>query len=112
MRVAPSSWLLILGTSLLWTLQWKALAREPEILTRAVARRRQSVNQELLLQNEYLAAENRILRSKLPTLLRLTNPERVTLAEIGKRLGRKSLREVADIAEPDTILAWYRRLIA
>jgi len=25
-----------------------------------------SVNQELLLQNEYLAAENRILRTKLP----------------------------------------------
>ena len=33
------------------------------------------VNQELLLQNEYLAAENRILRAHLPTRLRLTgNP--------------------------------------
>jgi hypothetical protein len=31
-----------------------------------------SVNQELLLQNEYLAAENRILRAKLPTKLRLS----------------------------------------
>src|SRR6202011_1501769 len=71
-----------------------------------------SVNQELLLQNEYLAAENRILRSNLPTRLRLTNPERITLAEIGKRLGRKALREVACVAKPDTILAWYRRLIA
>jgi len=30
-----------------------------------------SVNQELLLRNEYLAAENRILRAKLPTRLRL-----------------------------------------
>lgn len=29
------------------------------------------VNQELLLQNEYLAAENRILRAHLPTRLRL-----------------------------------------
>src|SRR6202051_2784554 len=47
------------------------------------------VNQELLLQNEYLAAENRILRAHLPTRLRLSDPERSTLAEIGKRLGRK-----------------------
>ena len=29
------------------------------------------VNQELLLQNEYLAAENRILRSHQPSRLRL-----------------------------------------
>jgi putative transposase len=71
-----------------------------------------SVNQELLLQNEYLAAENRILRAKLPSRLRLSDPERATLAEIGKRLGRKALREVARVAQPDTILAWYRKLIA
>jgi hypothetical protein len=70
------------------------------------------VNQELLLQNEYLAAENRILRAHLPTRLRLTDPERSTLAEIGKRLGRKALKQVARVAKPDTILAWYRRLIA
>src|SRR6202142_529612 len=71
-----------------------------------------SVNQELLLQNEYLAAENRILRARLPSRLRLSDPERATLAQIGKRLGRKALREVACIAKPDTILSWYRRLIA
>jgi hypothetical protein len=49
------------------------------------------VNQELLLQNEYLAAENRILRAHLSARLRLSDPERSTLAEIGKRLGRKLL---------------------
>jgi len=70
------------------------------------------VNQELLLRNEYLVTENRILREKLPSRLRLSNPERSTLAEIGKRLGRKALREVACVAKPDTILAWYRRLVA
>jgi transposase InsO family protein len=70
------------------------------------------VNQELLLQNEYLAAENRILRAHLPTRWRLADPERSTLAEIGKRLGRKALAQVACVAKPDTILAWYRRLIA
>jgi len=70
------------------------------------------VNQQLLLQNEYLAAENRILRSHLPTRLRLSDPERSTLAEMGKRLGRRGLAQVAGVARPDTILAWYRRLIA
>ena len=70
------------------------------------------VNQKLLLQNEYLVAENRILRSHLPKRLRLNNPERSTLAEIGKRLGRKALSEVAIVAKPETILAWYRRLVA
>ena len=59
-----------------------------------------SVNQELLLQNEYLAAENRILRTKLPARLRLSDRERVTLAEIGKRVGRKALREIACVAKP------------
>src|ERR1035437_4229981 len=70
------------------------------------------VNQQLLRQNEYLAAENRILRSHLPAHLRLSDPERSTLAEIGRRLGRKGLEKVASVAQPDTILAWYRRLSA
>ena len=64
------------------------------------------VNQQLLLQNEYLAAENRILRAHLPTRLRLSNPQRATLAEIGKRLGRRGLEQVACVAQPDTIRAW------
>ena len=49
------------------------------------------VNQELLLQNEYLAAGNRILRGRLPARLCLSDPERRTLAEIGKRLGGAKL---------------------
>ena len=70
------------------------------------------VNQELLLRNEYLAAENRILRAHVPGRLKLSDPERSTVAEIGKRLGRKALEQVACVAKPDTILAWYRRLVA
>ena len=70
------------------------------------------INQELLVQNEYLAAENRVLRAHLPARLRLSDPERSTLAEIGNRLGRNALAQVACVAKPDTILAWYRRLIA
>src|SRR6516225_10744999 len=70
------------------------------------------VNQELLLRNEYLAAENRILRAHLPARLRLSDAERSTLAEIAKRLGRKALQEIARVAKPDTLLAWYRQLVA
>lgn len=70
------------------------------------------VNQRLLLQCEYLVAENRILRSHVSGRLRLSDPERSTLAEIGNRLGRQHRAQVACIARPDTILAWYRRLIA
>ncbi len=70
------------------------------------------INQKLLLQNEYLIAENRILRTHLPARMPLSDPERSTLAEIGKRLGRTALQQVACVAKPETILAWYRRLIA
>ena len=71
-----------------------------------------SVDQELLLRNEYLATENRILRNQLKGRLRLTDPERISLAEIGKRLGRRALEEVAQIVRPETILGWHRKLIA
>jgi hypothetical protein len=50
-------------------------------------------------------------REKANTPL-LPDPERRTIAGIGKRLGRKHLADVASVAKPDTILAWYRRLIA
>jgi putative transposase len=45
-------------------------------------------------------------------LLKLSDAERATLGEIGHRLGRKVLGEVANVARPHTILAWYRKLIA
>jgi putative transposase len=70
------------------------------------------VNQELLVQLEYLAAENRILRAHAPARLRLSNAERATLAEIGRRLGRKGLAMVAQVAKPETILGWFRKLVA
>jgi hypothetical protein len=52
------------------------------------------------------------MKSHCKQVLRLNDGERATLAEIGKRLGRKALQQVACVAGPDTILAWYRRLIA
>ena len=71
-----------------------------------------TVDQELLLRNEYLVAENRILKAQLKTLLRLTDEERVTLAEIAHRPGRKALEDVANAVKPNTLMGWYRRLVA
>jgi putative transposase len=66
--------------------------------TRILAYITGTVDQELLLRNEYLAAENRILRAQLKGRLRLSDVERATLGEIGSRLGRKALGEVANAA--------------
>jgi hypothetical protein len=71
-----------------------------------------TVDQELLARNEYLAAENRILKAQLQGRLKLSDAERALLGEFGHRLGRKALAEVATVARPDTILAWYRKLVA
>ena len=46
------------------------------------------VNQELLLKNEFLVAENRILKAHIKGRLLLSDGETKTLAEIAKRLGR------------------------
>jgi putative transposase len=71
-----------------------------------------TVDQELLARNEYLTAENRILKAQLNGRLKLSDAERSKLGEIGHRLGRTALAEVATVAKPDTILAWYRKLVA
>ncbi|MBA3913729.1 MAG: IS3 family transposase [Acidobacteriales bacterium] len=59
-----------------------------------------------------MAAENRILRVKIKGRLQLSDGEKHTLAEIAHRLGRKALAEVAVVARPDTILGWFRKLVA
>jgi putative transposase len=40
----------------------------------------------------------------------LSDGERQTLAEIGQKLGKHALEEVASIVKPKTILAWHRTL--
>ena len=62
---------------------------------------------------DYLLEENRVLRavsgSRRPCL---TDDQRRRLAVKGKVLGRRYLAAVAGIVTPDTILRWYRRLVA
>jgi Homeodomain-like domain len=71
-----------------------------------------SVDQELRGRNEYLAAENRILRNQIPGRVQLSDGDRQALAEIGQKLGKQTLEEVATIAKPATILAWHRKFVA
>jgi len=64
-------------------------------------------------QVDYLKAENLVLREKLgPQRVMFTDAERRKLAMLGKALGRKGLAAVATIASPETILRWYRELVA
>ena len=71
-----------------------------------------SVEEELLLCNAYLGAENRILRDQIKSRAQLSATERQTLSEIGKKLSKQALEEVASIVKPDTILTWHRKLVA
>jgi hypothetical protein len=69
----------------------------------------ESANDGLRLRNEYLVAENRILRNQIDGRVQLTDSERQELAEIGTKLGKKALEEIATVAKADTILAWHRK---
>ncbi len=71
-----------------------------------------TVDQELLLRNEYLVTENRMLQHQIKGRVRLSDGERKTLVEIGQKLGQQALKDVATIVKPDTILGWHRKLVA
>jgi putative transposase len=61
----------------------------------------------------YLIEENRLLRRQLGgRRLRFTDDHRRRLAVRAHRLGRQALRELATIVTPDTLLRWYRQLVA
>jgi transposase InsO family protein len=62
---------------------------------------------------EYLKAENLALREKIGgKRLRFTDAQRRRLARKAKPLGSKRLRELSPIVTPDTLLRWYRELVA
>ncbi|HEY0483875.1 MAG TPA: hypothetical protein VGD37_40425 [Kofleriaceae bacterium] len=61
----------------------------------------------------YLQEENRVLREQLGgRRLRFTDAQRRGLAAKGRLLGRRALEQLAGLVTPDTILRWYRELIA
>ena len=70
------------------------------------------MDQDLLLCNEFLVAETRILRKQITGRVRLTYGERKTLAALGQRLGKTALKHIVTIVKPETLLGWHRKLIA
>src|SRR5438093_12033536 len=70
-----------------------------------------SVDQELRLRNAYLASENRILCNQIKGRVQLSDGDRQALAESGQKLGKQALGEIATIAQPATIRAWYRKFV-
>jgi hypothetical protein len=71
-----------------------------------------NVEQESLIRNEYLAVENKILKSKLNKPVQFSYIERIQLAKIGKRMGLQALKDVGCIVKPETIMKWFRKLVA
>ena len=71
-----------------------------------------TVDQALLVCHEYLVTENRMLHNQIKGRIRLRDGECKTLAELGQKLGKQALAEVATIVKPDTILGWHRTLVA
>ena len=65
----------------------------------------------------YLLEENRILKEKYLAetgrkRIILNDRQRRRLAVLAKRVGRKMLFDISGIFSPDTVLAWYRKLVA
>jgi len=71
------------------------------------------VNRHQLDVIEYLQEENRVLKERLSgRRLRFTDAERCRLARKARSLGRKVLNELETLVTPDTLLRWYRVLVA
>jgi putative transposase len=64
-----------------------------------------ATQKELVKTVEYLKAENRMLRSKLPQCIDVTPAERAKLLKLGIRLGAK-IKEVISIVHPRTFARW------
>ena len=71
------------------------------------------VNRRQLDVIEYLQEENRVLKERLGgRRIRFTDAERRRLARKAQALGRKVLNELETLVTPDTLLRWYRELVA
>lgn len=71
-----------------------------------------AINESSLRRLEYVLAENKILRKQIRGSVKMNDADRRTLAEVGKKLGKQALKELGSIVSPDTILGWYRKLVA
>lgn len=71
------------------------------------------INRRQLQMIEYLQEENRVLKERLGgRRVRFTDVERRRLARKAQALGRRALNELETLVTPDTLLRWYRELVA
>ena len=72
------------------------------------------INKELYKAIEYLKAQVEVLveQQEKDKRILLNNHQRIRLAQKAKQLTRKLLEETTVLFTPDTILSWYRKLIA
>ena len=71
------------------------------------------VNRHQLDVIEYLQEENRVLKDRLGgRRIRFTDAERRRLARKARTLGRRVLNELQTLVTPDTLLRWYREMLA
>jgi len=71
------------------------------------------VNRSQLEVIAYLKEENRVLREQFGNKrLFLSDAQRRRLAAKAKLVGRRGLFEIETLVTPDTLLRWYRTLIA
>jgi hypothetical protein len=71
------------------------------------------INRQQQAVIDYLREENWVLRAAYGSKrVRLTDDQRRRLAVKGKALGRRRLADVSGIVTADTILRWYRLLVA
>ena len=64
-----------------------------------------ATEQELIVQVQYLKAENLILRSKLPGRITITPAERTRLVELGRLVGT-AIKDLITIVSPRTFARW------
>ena len=71
------------------------------------------INRDQQAVIDYLIEENRVLKDQLEgRRLRFTDEQRIRLAVKAKAVGRRLLKEIETLVIPDTLFAWYRKLIA
>ena len=73
------------------------------------------IDKELYKAIDYLREQVRILvehQEKQDKRIRLSNSQRMRVAAKAKRLSRKMLKLCTELFTPDTIMRWFRELVA
>ena len=71
------------------------------------------INRRQLDTIEYLQEENRLLKERVSgRRIRFSDVERRRVARRAHALGRNALSELETLVTPDTLMRWYRTLVA